>query len=163
MTGAVGVQLCDTCGEVRRETALVPVDGGGWRCAEPCRKPGGRPPIGPPVLIRMPVELRAAVEALALPGEKLAATARRLLTAAVTASSSPGGPGMAAMRRPEPDSSATGKRVVLAEDLQGSTVVVGPVFTDKGIAEVEQMISAKVGWSVTSPARIVSKAQVEWA
>jgi hypothetical protein len=80
------VTICQVCGEIRRTTSMVPDPDGGMRCARPCkRNVGGRPPIGPPVLIRMPPELRAAVEALAMPGEKLAATTRRLLTEAVEA------------------------------------------------------------------------------
>lgn len=200
----VGVQLCDTCGEVRRETALVPVDGGGWRCAEPCRKPGGRPPIGPPVLIRMPVELRAAVEALALPGEKLAATARRLLAAAVAdaradrepaacsacgrwhqgwippgcplsdagseAAPAPAGAlASAAVQLPEHEGAElpeTGKRVVLAYTWRGEPVVIGPVYTPKGSAAIEDAVNDSPearGWRVTGTVRLISKADLEWS
>jgi hypothetical protein len=80
----VDVQICRKCRQVRRVTALVPVDGE-WQCAEPCRGPGGRPAVGPPVMVRMPPELRAGVEELARPGEPLAATVRRLLVDAVAA------------------------------------------------------------------------------
>jgi hypothetical protein len=79
-----GVTICQVCGEVRRITSMAPDADGGMRCARPCkRNMGGRPPIGKPVLIRMPPELRAAVEARARPGESLAATARRLLASAL--------------------------------------------------------------------------------
>jgi len=195
---SVGVQLCDTCSEVRRETALVPVDGGGWRCAEPCRKPGGRPPIGPPVLIRMPVELRAAVEAMALPGEKLAATARRLLAAAVADAEAdrepaacsacgrwhqgwiPAGcplsdaspeaaPARPPVQLPEHDGAElpdTGKRVVLAYTWRGEPVGIGPVYTPKGSAAIEDAVNGGPearGWRVTGTVRLISKADLEWS
>lgn len=86
--GPAGVQTCSRCGNIRRETALVPA-AEGWQCREPCRKPGGRPAIGPPVLIRLQPELREAIEARARPGESLASTARRLLAEAVTAPREP--------------------------------------------------------------------------
>ena len=54
------------------------------------------------------------------------------------------------------------KRVVVAEDRQGSAVVVGPVYTDKGIAELRRLIEAQPGWTVTGEARLVSKAELEW-
>jgi hypothetical protein len=54
------------------------------------------------------------------------------------------------------------KRVVLAEDRHGSAVVAGPVYTDKGIAELRTLIEAQPGWTVTGEARLVSKAQLEW-
>jgi hypothetical protein len=80
----VGVRECVNCHQVRRVSALRET-ARGWQCAEPCRNPGGRPPVGPPVLIRMAPELRAGIKALGRERESLAATARRLLAAAVAA------------------------------------------------------------------------------
>lgn len=99
--GPAEVEVCQHCRQLRRRSALAPVPGG-WQCREPCRNPGGRPPVGPPVLIRMPQHLRDAVEALARPGEKLAATARRLLTAAVDTASQAGQQETRPPRRPAP-------------------------------------------------------------
>ena len=53
-------------------------------------------------------------------------------------------------------------RGVLAEDLQGAPVVVGPVYTDKGLEAVRKLIEAHPGWTVHGTARLISKAQLEW-
>jgi hypothetical protein len=53
-------------------------------------------------------------------------------------------------------------RVVLAEDQQGAPVVVGPVYTDKGVEELRALVESRPGWVVTGTARILSKAQLEW-
>lgn len=80
------VTICQVCGEVRRTASMVPDPDGGMRCARACkRNVGGRPPVGPPVLIRMPQELRDAIETRRRPGESLAGAARRLLAEAVEA------------------------------------------------------------------------------
>lgn len=186
-----GVQICEVCRQVRRETALVAVEGG-WRCADPCRKPGGRPPVGPPVLIRMPLELRAAVEALAAPGEKLAATARRLLADAVASaadelepspcsdcgrwhsgwippgcprsedSSGPAAAPVPSGYQPRQDGPPIeGSRGVLAEDRSGLPVLVGPVYSEKGVTAVRTLIKALPGWTVVGTSRIVSKAHLD--
>ncbi len=57
--------------------------------------------------------------------------------------------------------SSSTKRVLLAENLRGVPVVVGPVFTDKGLDELRALVE-KHGWTVTGSARLVSKAQLEW-
>jgi len=44
----------------------------------------GRPPVGPPVLIRFPAQLRGRVEADARPGESFAAAVRRLVDEALS-------------------------------------------------------------------------------
>ena len=54
------------------------------------------------------------------------------------------------------------KRVVLAADGQGTPVVVGPVYTDKGVDELRQMIEARPGWTVEGTAPLISKAALEW-
>lgn len=234
----VGVQVCASCGQVRRLAAMVQHDDETWQCAAPCRRPGGRPAVGPPVLIRMPPELRAAIEALSLPGEKLAATARRLLGSAVAAASAdqaaaarpfcrapgsegpvcpwldedededqaaapgqcpacsrwhPGwippacplskvGPPPALTLAPAPapaapraaaapagyrprqdgqeDSPFRG-RGVLAEDRSGRPVVVGPVYSDKGVAAIRAAIEALPLWVPVGEVRMVTKAHFE--
>lgn len=170
--GPAGVTICQVCGEVRRETSMVPDPDGGMRCAEPCkRNVGGRPPIGPPVLVRMPVELRAAVEALSQPGEKLAATVRRLLGEAVGGPQQPeeapaAGPGpsvQAVARRAGAGGSAIeGPRSVLAETWRGEPVVVGPVYTAKGAEEIRAEIEKHGGWTVVGPVRSITKARLGW-
>lgn len=45
--------------------------------------PRGRPPIGDPILIRLPAITRKRLKATARPGEKIAATVRRLLDKAL--------------------------------------------------------------------------------
>lgn len=208
-----GVEICGNCHQVRHAAALVPAEGGGWRCAEGCRHPGGRPPVGPPLLIRMPADLRASVEALREPGESLAATARRLLADAVAAAEGQGAddgktaagsraektaPGPAAPACPDcggprelslgnvamcgqcggifdmaaaatvppgyqPREAAAeieGSRGVLAEDRAGRPVLVGPVYSAKGVAELRALIGSHPGWAVLGPVRIVSKAHL---
>jgi hypothetical protein len=168
----VGVRECVNCHQVRRVSALRET-ACGWQCAEPCRNPGGRPVVGPPVLIRMAPELRAEIEGLALPGEKLAATARRLLSGAVAAASRPAdpepGPASGPPARLPSGKGAlpeTGKRVVLAYTWRGEPVVIGPVYTPKGAAEIEAKISGSPeasGWRVTGTVRLISKADLEWS
>jgi len=190
-TGApAGVQICQRCGQVRRESALVSTAEGGWQCVEPCRKPGGRPAVGPPVLIRMPAELRAAVEARSLPGESLAATARRLLADAVAPAPFCNAPGESGARCPwaddddqatapvqetrtaatqaarrrvsERSSAIEGMRGILAENWRGDPVVIGPIYTDKGAREIETAIGNYIGWTVAGPVRMITKAQLPW-
>ena len=135
------VRECGTCHQVRPVAALVQ-SGDAWRCAEPCRNPGGRPAVGPPVLIRMSADQRAGIEELGRDGESLAATARRLLADAVAAEV--GGP-----------------LVMLAEDKgRGQAyVVVGPVRAEE-LREVITLIDAQPGLSAIGPVRIFSKSQL---
>jgi hypothetical protein len=170
------VRQCVRCRQVRRCTALVPVaagpdgqpcDSAGWRCARPCSPPGGRPPIGPPVTIRLPAELRAGVEALAEPGEKLAETVRRLLAAAVDAAAAP--PPAAAPLVPAPlppgyalaSADLAGARGVLAHDRSGLPVVVGPVYSDKGTAGIADVISHLPAWTIAGTVRMVTRAHLD--
>ena len=55
-----------------------------------------------------------------------------------------------------------GRRVVIAEDRDGGLVVVGPVYTDKGVQELRELIGRQPGWTVTGTARQLTKAQLEW-
>jgi hypothetical protein len=60
--------------------------------------------------------------------------------------------------RPElPASRTAGKRVVIAEDHQGTCVIVGPVYTDNGAGQLREIIEARPGWTILGTARLISK------
>jgi hypothetical protein len=70
------------CPECRSRLAYSHGDG----CSRSAPRGRGRPPIGRPLTVRLPDELRARVAAAALPGERdLAETVRRLLDSATAA------------------------------------------------------------------------------
>jgi hypothetical protein len=87
---AEGAHECARCRRVRPIDALVMIGdqsdaAGAWRCAEGCARPnpGGRPPIGPAFPLRLPEDMREDLGRLRLGRESVAATARRLLAAAI--------------------------------------------------------------------------------
>jgi hypothetical protein len=55
------------------------------------------------------------------------------------------------------------QRVVIAEDRDAAVVVVGPVYTDRGVRELRDLVGRQPGWTVTGTARQLSKAQLEWS